>query len=130
MSLFVDLTVTHRKQHGSTPGEPAVLQEECRNKEAGLPIPWRKPPVVAVYEFRRKSEDTNKTTTCRGSVVMATITARQSAESIVDEKSVGKISTDVGTVEGLNGRRLDRVAKSRNRKLGNSYECKTDVSGI
>lgn len=45
---------------------------------------------------------------------MPVIAVRQSAEGIVDEKSVGKIPLWSGTVEGPNGRRPDRVAKSTN----------------
>ncbi len=37
--------------------------------------------------------DTNNTTACRGLAAMSAIATRQSAEGIVDEKSVGKIPT-------------------------------------
>ena len=43
----------------------------------------------------------------RGSAAMSAIVARQSAEGIVDEKSVGKIPAYVGTVEGRKGRHPD-----------------------
>ena len=61
----VDSTVTHRKQSGSTPGEPKVLRNGCRNEETGLPIPRHGESVVASHELA-KSEDTNHTTTRSG----------------------------------------------------------------
>lgn len=112
------------------PGISLGTVRKCRNKETGLSIPWRKPLVVAVYEFRWKLENTNKATTCRGLVAMSTIAERKSAESGVDEKSVGKNLAQARSVEGSNGRRLDSVAKSTNTEVRRGYECRTDVTEI
>ena len=77
------------KAIGRTPGEPQVLREECRNREAtGLSTPRQDGTSMSRFEFAKAKTQTKWTLAVSTSQGGPTAKG-QSAEGIVDEKSVG-----------------------------------------
>ena len=97
------------KAIGITPGEPQALREECRNKETtGLSMSRQDGIAKSRFEFAKAKTQTKRqlaVSTSQG----GPIAKGQSAEGIVDEKSVGKIPICIGTVEGRKGGRYRMV---------------------
>ena len=101
-ALHVDPTVTHQKQPGRTPGEPKVLREEAGDEAGWL----TKASAWRVREGRSTSPATGTQThfaTRRGRAARYANANGQSANGIVDEKSVEKLPATAGAVEGRNG---------------------------
>jgi hypothetical protein len=89
----VDSTVTYRKQQG-VPRESPRFCEKRRRKQrrTGLPTPRPVTVVVTGAGVPAPGRETQKDTTPRrGPAATSAIAKGQSAEGIVDEKSVGKI---------------------------------------